>query len=83
MIYVDDIKHYPGHGFYCHMMTDGTFTELHEFAEKIGLKRSMFQYSINHSHYDLRANKRKLAIKLGAIAVSSEEMVLKCSKIFK
>ena len=51
----------------CHLFAD-TFQELHEFAEKIGLKRGWFQHEKKHlPHYDLTKNKRKLALRYGAI----------------
>ncbi len=51
----------------CHMTAD-TIEELYEMASLIGLKKEWFQ-NINkrHPHYDLTPNKRKLAIKYGAI----------------
>ncbi len=52
-------------------LTGDTDDELHEFAAKLGLRRSYHQPFPKHSrsHYDVTAGKRKLAIKLGAIAV--------------
>ena len=65
------------------MMTDGNIEELHSFAKRIGLKREWFQDNKTSPHYDLMESKRKSAIKLGAIEISSREMVLKCSKLFR
>ena len=53
----------------CHMTAD-TEEELHVMANRLGLKRAWFQ---NHHpnpllwHYDLTANKRKQALRLGAV----------------
>ena len=78
-IYVDALKKHPS-GIWCHMMTDSSnLRELHMFAESIGLKRHWFQDGRVHPHYDLRPVKRQLAMENGAIAVSSVEMVRKCS----
>lgn len=58
---------------WCHLITDGDLEELHEFAEKIGLKRSYFQRAII-PHYDLTPSKRALAVKEGAIEKSANEL---------
>jgi len=47
-----------------HLLAD-TVDELHEMADKIGLKRSWFQ-SKSVPHYDLTVNMRRKAIKAGA-----------------
>lgn len=65
-----------------HMITDGEEEELHLFAEQLGLKRSWYQ-NLRHPHYDLitrrpyKPNTRLItkAISLGAIMVSSKEIV--------
>lgn len=78
MIYVDPAI-YPFRGiYYCHMMTDGPIEELHQFADKIGLKRSWFQDKSGHPHYDLAPSKRATAIDYGAKSVTSREMIKKC-----
>jgi hypothetical protein len=74
MIYVDRIqrtKYNPktAINFYsfCHLTADN-LDELIEFAEKIGLKREWLQESRNGTpHFDLTLNKRKLALRHGAI----------------
>lgn len=82
-IYVGDLCQYPTrHGRWCHMMTDqDDLTELHEMAKQLGI-RAFFRSHRLHPHYDLVASKRERAITLGAVAVSSEEMVKKCSRLF-
>src|SRR6266487_6591438 len=65
-----------------HLFAD-TQQELHEFAEKLGLRRSYFQPGrprgdgspSPHWHYDLTAGKRQQAIRLGAQPVTSREAV--------
>lgn len=42
--------------------------ELHEFAEKIGMKKAWFQDK-KLPHYDLTAKRRQLALSLGAVEV--------------
>lgn len=76
-IYVDEINTYPS-GQWCHMMSDSGVDELHTMAAKLGLRRAWFQNKPRFPHYDLRPSKRLLAIKLGAVAVESDELVTRC-----
>ena len=67
-------------------LTADTRDELHAFAERLGLRREWFQpgnksglakpgsFSAEAWHYDLTANKRLQAIRLGAEAVTSARM---------
>jgi hypothetical protein len=63
-----------------HLFAD-TQEELHEFAERLGLRRSYFQPGrprgdgrpSPHWHYDVTAGKRQQAIRLGAQPVSWRE----------
>jgi hypothetical protein len=65
-----------------HLFAD-TQQELHEFAEKLGLRRSYFQPGrprgdgspSPHWHYDLTAGKRQQAIRLGARPVTARESI--------
>lgn len=80
MVYVDTLIDYGWKlGKSCHMLADSE-NELHEFAAKIGMKRSWFQSGDGCSvpHYDLVASKRKLAVKAGAVEVDRREL---CNKI--
>ena len=53
----------------CHLMAD-TERELHGFAVSVlGLKRNWFQSHTKYPHYDLTRNKRRLAIKHGAVEI--------------
>ena len=59
----------------CHMIAD-TEEELHRRARNIGLKRSWFQKKNNQiPHYDLVETKRKKAIALGTIPITTKEFV--------
>lgn len=49
----------------CHMIAD-SFTELHEMAKRLGLKKAWFQ-NFGFPHYDICQVKKQKAIKLGAI----------------
>lgn len=56
-----------------HMVAD-SLEELHEVADKIGMKRSWFQDK-NYQHYDVSKGKRALAINCGAIEVTDRYIV--------
>lgn len=69
-VYVDNYRAKFGRMIMCHMAAD-TLEELHQMAEKIGMKRSWFQ----GDHYDVSLTRRKLAIEFGAKEISSRELV--------
>jgi hypothetical protein len=89
-VYVDDMRMYARVGrissHWSHLVAD-TRDELHEFAARLGLKRSWFQEpkgigtisasarSAQNWHYDVTDSKRELAITLGATAVTTYELV--------
>jgi hypothetical protein len=73
MILVDPIMRHSS-GEWCHMVSDESVEELHEFAAKIGLRRKAFQ-SVSRPHYDLRPSKRQLAVSLGAEEVGKRDLV--------
>lgn len=56
----------------CHLTAD-TLEELHEFATRLQLRRAWFQDHPIHPHYDLTPNKRRSALRLGAIFVPAKE----------
>lgn len=73
MVYVDSLKECtPKKGWrwkeYCHLFAD-SLEELHEFAAKIGMRRSWFQQT-KLPHYDLTAKRRKIAVENGAQEVN-------------
>jgi len=76
-ILVDELREYPDvelpFGVWCHMATDGSFDELHEFAARLGLRRAWFQ----RDHYDLPAHGRAAAVALGAEEVATGELLLR------
>jgi hypothetical protein len=70
----------------CHMTTDQEdLTELHDMAEKIGMKRSWFQPAPPASvpHYDLVASKRARAVKLGAVEITTRERFVAHMKVLR
>ena len=58
---------------WCHLTCDGNLEELHQFAERLGLRRSYFQDHRLLPHYDLVPSKRAMAVQLGAIETTTEE----------
>ena len=72
MIYIDPLRPcIPNKNwkwdYSCHLFAD-SIDELHEFAKKIGMRRSWFQEK-RLPHYDLTAKRRQVAVGLGAIEV--------------
>ena len=87
MIIVDDL--FDGSGFYhgpnaerardvgarnghlwCHMTSTTSFDELHDFAARLGMSLRSF----DRDHYDLTPARRAMALELGAVAVTADEM---------
>lgn len=76
-VYVDELIVYPNAwGPFkkgsCHMTAD-TPDELHDLANKIGLKRAWFQKHPIMDHYDLTPGKREAALSAGAVFMSWRE----------
>lgn len=72
----DDWGKWAGGG---HLQAD-TVAELHDFAARLGLKRSWFQSKPgrpDHDHYDLTRGKRQQALDLGAVDESLENGALR------
>jgi hypothetical protein len=77
-VYVDALREYPREAIapaarrfgnrWCHLVTDGNLEELHEFATRLGQRRTWFQTE-GCPHYDLVPSKRALAVQLGAVEV--------------
>lgn len=81
MILVDQVRWYDRpverHHYWCHMVSDTSLDELHEFAKSIGLQRSWFQ----NTHYDLTPSRRTLAVTKGALLVDSKELVKRMIRV--
>lgn len=82
-IYVDNAFIEHNNSKWCHLIGD-TEKELHYFALMIGLELRWFQSppKVKYPHYDIVETKRKLAVQLGAVEVSTRELIkiLKCKK---
>ncbi len=57
----------------CHMVAD-SLNELHMMAGRLGLRRRWFQGNSTLPHYNLTANKRNLALRLGAREITYQQM---------
>lgn len=74
-IYVDE-SIWPHRGqLYCHMYSDSGLDDLHQFAQAIGLRRSWFQDKPHFPHYDLSPKLRAVAVRNGAVSITTTEMV--------
>ena len=56
---------------WCHLVSDRSLEELHEFADAVGIPRRGFQ----GDHYDIPAEYRDDMIAAGAIEVGSRELL--------
>ena len=75
MLYVDRAV-WPGRGRaagrrWAHLVSDVSYAELHAFAEALGLPRRGFE----RDHYDIPEPLVPVAVWLGAVPVSSREIV--------
>ncbi|WP_432834356.1 DUF4031 domain-containing protein [Dactylosporangium sp. CA-092794] len=71
MLYIDTPR-WPAHGrLFAHLISDVSAAELHAFAELIGAPRRAFE----RDHYDIPADRARIAVWLGARAVPSREIV--------
>ncbi|MDP9239520.1 MAG: DUF4031 domain-containing protein [Actinomycetota bacterium] len=56
---------------WAHLVSDSSYDELHEFAERLGMPRRVFQ----GDHYDVPAEVRERAIAMGAQPVAARELL--------
>ena len=78
-VYVDPVMRHGGSKTFhwqhsCHLYADSV-DELHAMARLIGMKRQWFQNEDRLPHYDLVPSRRKLAVELGAVEHTREQMV--------
>jgi hypothetical protein len=79
-VYVDRLNSYGWRlGDSCHLIAD-TVEELHEFAARLGMKRSWFQ-PVSSPHYDLTVRRRAKAVALGAIELDRKQLVYKLREL--
>ena len=67
-----DEPRWPQHGrLWSHLVSDESFEELHEFAERMGIPRRGF----HGDHYDVPAEYYDEAVHLGAVPTPSRDVV--------
>jgi hypothetical protein len=67
-----DRPYWPAHGrLWSHLVSDTSLAELHAFAEALGVPRQGF----DRDHYDIPAERYRVAVWLGARPVASRELV--------
>ncbi len=73
MILVDEAR-WPWRGRrWAHLVSDESYEELHRFAARLGIPRRVFQ----GDHYDVPTEFRLEAIRRGATAVTSRELLVR------
>jgi len=73
---IDDAQ-VPQHGrWWCHLASDTSFGELHEFARAVGIPARGF----DGDHYDVPVERRDNLVSAGALPVTSRELVLALSR---
>ncbi len=63
-----------------HLVSDASLEELHRFAKSLGVRREWFQPK-SIPHYDLTGEVYELALRRGAMLVSSREIVLRAVRM--
>ncbi|WP_030419479.1 MULTISPECIES: DUF4031 domain-containing protein [unclassified Streptomyces] len=70
-LYIDPPT-WPGHGrLWSHLVSDVSYTELHAFADHLGVPRRAFE----RDHYDIPAQRYADVVAAGALEVGSREVV--------
>jgi len=70
-ILVDECRWSHRDHVWCHMISDTSLEELHDFAQRLGIPSRGF----HGDHYDLPQHVRDTAVSLGAQQVTSREIV--------
>jgi hypothetical protein len=70
-IFVDQCRWSFKDHYWCHMVSDVSIEDLHQFAQHLGVPLRAF----HGDHYDLPQHVRELALVHGAIEVTSREVV--------
>jgi Protein of unknown function (DUF4031) len=71
MILVDEARWSWQGRRWAHLVSDESYEELHRFASRLGVPRRAFQ----GDHYDVPADYRERALDLGAVEVTSRELL--------
>lgn len=79
-VYVDNARNSYGRMLMCHMIADTT-DELNAMADAIGVQRKWIQYlGTPREHYDICLAKRKRAVRLGAIEITSRDVAMNIAR---
>lgn len=79
-VYVDTMRAKLGRMRMSHMIADND-AELHAMADRIGVRRCWHQApGTPRSHYDICQSKRDLAIRAGAVVVSTKQAGAMCRR---
>ena len=70
-ILMDEARWWHDGRKWCHLVSDESYDELHDFAQGIGIPRRAFQ----GDHYDIPEEYRDAMIAAGATVVESRELV--------
>ena len=71
MVLVDEARWWRHGRRWCHLVSDVSLEELHEFAEELGIPRR----GLHGDHYDRPEEDRVQAIEAGAVEVDSRELL--------
>lgn len=81
-VYIDSANLKYRNMIMCHMIAD-SYEELHDMAQKIGMKKAWFQSNASFPHYDVCLMRKKKAIQYGAIQLNRRELVYKMREFRK
>ncbi len=70
-ILIDEARWWHRGEKWCHLVSDLSYDELHDFADLVGIPRRGFQ----GDHYDIPESYRPRMIKAGAVSVESRELL--------
>ncbi len=70
-ILIDEARWWWRDRKWCHLVSDESYAELHEFADRAGIPRAGFQ----GDHYDIPEQYRQGLIDAGAVDVESRELL--------
>ncbi len=68
---VDEPRWWWRDHLWCHLVSDTSYDELHEFAQRLGFPGRAF----HGDHYDVPADRRAEVVAAGAIEVGSRELL--------
>lgn len=75
MIYIDTANIYSKGRYWCHMVSDTSLEELHQFAHAIGMSRSWYQPK-SWPHYDITGDMLQRAVHKGCTRCDYTDVLL-------